>query len=281
MKTQRSVWRDGAPDQAVEAPVEAEIAVQGDIPDAIETTQAVSEEIKPLSPQFAALAKAKRELQVKESSLLAREKALADQSVGKPGQEELINRLKSDPLSVLQEHGVTYDQLTEAILSNQSERNPTVLKLEEEIKAIKAGLEGRDKSQIEQQAAQKQQVLNQMANDADRIIAQGDEYEMVRETGSRPDVIKLIEKTFDTTGEVLDVEEALKLVEDELIEESLKIARIKKVQGRLNPVTQEVTQPKQVNSNVRVMRTLTNRDGASVPSSAKERAIAAFHGRNK
>jgi hypothetical protein len=279
MHTQRSVWRDGNPNE-VDA-LDDNAPTPSDINDTVETTVAVPEETRPLSPQFAALAKAKRELQVKESSLLAREKALADQGLGKPTQEALIAKLKADPLSVLQEHGVTYDQLTEAILSNQSERNPTVLKLEEEIKAIKAGLEGRDKSQVDRDNAQKQQVLTQMANDADKIIAQGDEYEMVRETGSRPDVIRLIEETFDKTGEVLDVEEALQLVENELIEESLKIARIKKIQGRLTPAPQAETQTKPINPNVRIMRTLTNRDGASVPSSAKERAIAAFHGRNK
>lgn len=286
MRTQRSIWRDQPPQkeivqelntQADEVPAIPALE-ESNINDTSEQAKADLEVTRPLSPQFAALAKAKRDLQVKERSIQERERALEAKGQGQSSQE-LVERLKSNPLSVLQEHGVTYDQLTEAILANQNERNPTVLKLEEEIKAIKASLEGRDKTQEERDTAAKQQVLNQMERDAKSIIAQGDEYEMVRETGSTPDVIRLIEKTFDSTGEVLDLDEALQLVEDELVEESLKIARIKKIQGRLTPAPQEVTTQKIQDKNVRVMRTLTNRDGASVPSSARERAIAAFHGR--
>lgn len=279
MKTNRSVWRDQPPQSLAEAMPEVVEQAESNIPDTSVTATVAPEETRPLSPQFAALAKAKRDLQVKERQIQERERALEQGGQGSSSQE-LVERLKSNPLSVLQEHGVTYDQLTEAILNNQNERTPAVIKLEDEIKAIKASLEGRDKSLQERDNQARQQVITQLTREADSLIAQGDDFEMVRETGSKQDAITLIEKTFDQTGEVLDVSEALKLVEDELVEESLKIARIKKIQGRLTP-PQEVTQPKQTNPNARVMRTLTNRDGASAPSSARERAIAAFHGRNK
>jgi hypothetical protein len=281
MRTQRSVWRDQAPESvtSTETNVPSDtLTPEITIPDTSVKTKLTSEDTKPLSPQFAALAKAKRDLQVMEKRLKDREQALTSQGQG-PSQQDLIDRLKSNPLSVLNEHGVTYDQLVESITANQNERTPSVIKLEAELKALKEGLDNQNKILADRDNAQKQQVLNQMSNDADKIIAQGDQYEMIRETGSRKDVINLIEQTFDKTGEVLDLEEALQLVEDELVEESLKIARIKKVQGRLNPAPQEVTNQKIQNSNVRTMRTLTNRDGARVPSSARERAIAAFHGR--
>ena len=70
-------------------------------------TNAVLEDTKPLSPQFAALARERRALQVKERELAAKEAALTQN----PGGSDVIARLKQQPLSVLQEAGVTYEQL--------------------------------------------------------------------------------------------------------------------------------------------------------------------------
>lgn len=273
MNTQRSVYRD-LPVENIE-----EVSTESNIVDEVEPAQVTTEDTRPLSPQFAALAKAKRALQVKEREIQAREQALSQNPSPAKTDDDFRARLKANPLSVLQEEGVTYDQLTEAILSNQQEQSPHLQRLESELKALKEGLENQNKTQTERDEAAKQQVLTQLARDADQIIAQGDEYEMIRETGSRKEVIRLIEETFNKTGEVLDLDEALKLVEDELIEESLKIARIKKVQGRLTPPEPEQIQTQVKDNNVRVMRTLTNRDGASVPTTRQQRAIAAFHGR--
>lgn len=275
MRTQRSVFRDLPPEQFEAS---TEIPPESNIPDTIDTS-VVSEETKPLSPQFAALAKAKRALQVKEREIEAREQKLS-QGQGVSTDHIAIDRLKSDPLGVLREAGVTNDQLTEALLSHQEQTSPQYTRLEAEMKALKEGLDNQNKTQTQRDEAQKVQALDQMEREATKLVAQGDDFEMVRETGSIKDVRRLIEKTFDTTGEILDVEEALALIENELIEESLKIARIKKVQSRLTPAQIQQQQPQKVNqSGVRVMRTLTNRDGASAPFSARERAMAAFHGR--
>jgi hypothetical protein len=84
----------------------------------------------------------------------------------------------------------------------------------------------------------------------------------------------LIEKTYRETGEVLDVSEALQLVEDHLINESLRIASINKVQSKLQPQMKPQTMQPQ-------MKTLTNKDNARVQETRKARALAAFHGQLK
>lgn len=273
MRTQRSIYRDN--------PVSNEaVSPESNIPDASEQAQTTAEDTRPLSPQFAALAKAKRALQEKERALLAKEQELAKSAASVPTDHIPVSALQSNPLGILLENGVTYDQLIEAVEAGQQQPSPAVSKLEAEIKAIKEGLENQNKSLSDREEAQKQQVLNQMEREAAQLVAaQGDQFEMVREKKAIKDVRRLIEKTYDTTGEVLEVSEALQLVEDALLDDALALARIQKVQSKLTPAQQQTQQQKIQQPGVRVMRTLTSRDGVSAPTSARERAIAAFHGR--
>ncbi len=251
---------------------EAPPAEQLTIPDNAEAEGDV-EATQPLSPQLAALAKQRRALQVKERELADREKALSSQPANQAGGIDLA-RLKSEPLSVLLEAGVTYDQLTQAILADQNSGGHELQALKAEIAALKEGVDKRftDKTTQEEQA-----VLAEMRKVATTLAAEGEAFELVRETGSIPQVMQLIEKTYRETGEVLDVTEAMQLVEDELIGESLKLAALKKVQGRLQP-EQSVAPLTQSRP---TMRTLTNRDTAAPAMDRKQRARLAFAGQLK
>lgn len=230
-----------------------------------ETAKETVEATQPLSPQYAELARKRRSLQVKERELAEKEKALLDKSQGSDFIE--LAKLKAQPLSVLLEAGVTYEQLTEAILANQG--NAEVNALKAELTALKEGV---DKKFIDQEQAAEQQVLREMKKEATLLVSQGDQFELVRETKSIPDVIRLIEQAYKETGEVLDVSEACKLVEDELLKEAQKLAGLKKLQAQ---TSQPVMHPQQRQVGV---RTLTNKDTVSVPASAKQRALAAFYG---
>ena len=83
---------------------------------------------------------------------------------------------------------------------------------------------------------------------------------MIRVTQSQGDVKELIHRIFKETGEILDVTEAMQLVEDDLINETLKVAQAKKVKSKLSEeatsAIPQQPQPKQI-------RTLTSRDNAS------------------
>lgn len=222
------------------------------------------EETQPLSPQYAALARQRRALDVKERALKEREKALSSN----PGQGDsiAIARLKSEPLNVLLEAGVTYDQLTEAILANQA--NPQMSALEAKMKALEEGL---DKKLSDRETAAEKQALAEMRRTAQDLIAQGEDFELVRGTNSVPDVMRLIERTYRETGDVLDVKDACQLVEDELFKEAQKMAGLNKVRAQFAPQAQQMQRHQG-------MRTLTNRDTASVPMSPRARALAAFNG---
>lgn len=248
-----------------------------------EPTAAVSEETKPLSPQLAALAREKRALQVKERELAAKEAALKSQPTDTKSMDEYRARIKADPLSVLQENGVDYDQLTAAILAS-SDSDHDLAELRAELKALKEGLETRDKTQTEREQQEEQRTLASLQRDAEQLIAQGDDYEMVREAGYAPKVVELIQRIYKKTGEFIDVTEAAGMIETELLEDSLKFAKLKKVQSKLAPAQPAQTSaPVQTdNPNRKIMRTLTNRDGSSATTMDKrQRAIAAMEGRLK
>lgn len=219
---------------------------------------------QPLSPQFAELAKRRRALQLQERALKEREKALSSQ----PERSGIdISRLKSEPLRVLQEAGVTYDQLTEHLLATQEDAK--VRALEAKLEALEQGVE---KKFVDRDTQAERQVLNEMRGEAERLASQGDSFELVRETRSIPDVMTLIERTYRETGEVLDVSEALGLVEEELFKDLNKLANVNKIRSQF--VSQSQTAPQQQQG---ARPTLRNRDTAPIAMSRRARALAAWN----
>ena len=228
---------------------------------------------KPIAPQFAALARQKRALQVKERELAQREEAL---KTAKPeaGSPDLLAQLKADPLGVLEQAGVSYENLTEAILGGNNPQAAEIRALKAEVESLKKGV---DTKFTERDTQAEKQVLSQMSKEAEHLASQGDTYELVRTTKSVPDVVDLIHRTWKKTGEVLDVPEAMRLVEDQLVEEILAVTKANKLQSKLGaPASQPQVQPAE-----KQFRTLTNRDGTSAQLSRRDRAMAAFHGQLK
>jgi hypothetical protein len=245
-----------------------EAATSNAISDTSGQANATPEDTKPLSPQFAALAKQRRALQVKERELAAQQAALKSDAP-RTDAPDYLSRLKAQPLSVLQEAGVTYEQLTEAILNSQNV-NPEIQALQDKIKSLEEGFENKFK---ERDTQSEQQVLAEMRKEALELASQGDDFEAVRKTNAIPHVMTLIERTYRQTGEVLDVKEAMSLVEDEIVNDGLKrLGDINKIKSALAP------KPVPPQQQQRQMRTLTNRDTATPPMSVKARAIAAMNG---
>lgn len=270
METNKSTNRMEAPVEATEAPAEEPTEQSGGISDV--GSEAAAEETKPLSPQFAALAKAKRALQVKERELRDLEASLKNQSAPQASGFS-AEQIKQSPLAILEQAGVSYDDLTQAILQNPQGHSPELLALKAELKSLKEEFSNTLK---ERDAAIERDVLAEMRRETDRLVREGDAFEMIRETGSESDVVNLIHRIYKSEGTILGVEEAAMMVEEELLKEAEKIARIKKLQSRLTPAEAAEVEAEQQRA-PQQMRTLTNRNSAGMSYSRRERAIRAFN----
>lgn len=260
-----------------------------------EETKAVEEE--PISSQYAVLARKEKALRQRDQQLRAREAAIKTQEDAskaalappKPAFDESKyiskDRLLEDTFGALSELGLTYDQLTERALNAPKSEDLAITNelkaLREELKAIKGETENTKKSIQDQQTQSYQQAVAQIRNEAKNLVDHNPDFETIKETSSIGDVVDLIEQTFKEDGILLTVEEAARQVEDYLVEEAMKITKIKKIQQRMQAaapkptptaaVQESTSQPKQ-----QQLKTLTNSVGTSRQLSARERALLAF-----
>lgn len=257
---------------------------------ASEAPEAVSK--TPLSSEYAVLARKERALRQREAQLRAREEALqtakpvteAPKSQFDESKYVPRDRLTQDPFTVLNELGLTYDQLTEMALKapsgDQMAMSNELKALKAEIAALKGETENQKKSFEQTQQEQNAQALRMIENDTRRLISTDPSFEMIKATpGAVKEVVKLIQDTLEKDGLFLSVEEAASEVENFLVDEALRLTKVQKIQQRLQPKSAPAA--KQANGNVQEspqLRTLTNAVSGSRPLTAKERAILAFNG---
>jgi hypothetical protein len=245
---------------------------------------------KALSPQYAALARKEKairsqvqELRAREAKFQAREQAIAAKEAENAKTLELVARMEKDPLGVLAERGIGYDKLTQLALNPPSEQDHTISALKAEIEALRSEFGNSKTAYEEQQTSQYKQAVNQIRMDTKQLVATNPDFETIQGTNSVDDVVELIESTFKKDGILLSVEEAAREVEDYLVEEAMKLTKIKKLQKRFNPAppapakTLDAAKAQQ-DSKQPQMKTLTNSVGTQRPLTAKERAILAFKG---
>lgn len=256
-----------------------------------------------LSRQFAQLARQEKALRMKaqqqEQAWKAREQAMAAREAEMTAQLDQYktgyisrDQLKADPFSVLNENGLTYEQLTEQLL-NPVQRDPrmeaTISKLEAKIRELETKTEDSGKQYKQQQADAYQAAVKQIESDVRSLVQNDPEFETIKATNSMRDVVELITQTYDKDGVLLTVEEAAKEVENYLMEEAMKLTQIGKIKSRMAQNSASSSQtatskpagnpaPKQPQPG---MKTLTNAASSSRQLSARERALLAFKGELK
>lgn len=235
-----------------------------------------------LSPKFAALARKEkiliqrnRELRVREDALKAKEAEYLSAYIPK-------SKLKEDPMTVINEAGVTYDELVANIL-NQDPQSQAYKKIEQRFKELEDRQASAMKAIEEDKNRSYEQAVKQITTEATMLIDADPAYETIKEEGAADAVVELIKQTFDTSGVLMSIEDAAKEVENYLIEEGIRKANLKKVKAKLTPIEQvqevQKQQTKQLSPQV---KTLTNdMVASSKPLSdreRKQRAIMAFKG---
>lgn len=251
-----------------------------------------------LSRQFAQLARQERALRAKaqqqDQALKAREQALAEREAKLQGQTpDTTNyisrdRIKQDALSVLDEAGISYDDLTQQIINRQPTDprvTSTISRLEAKIQQLEKANEESTKSQADNQTRAYQAAVKQIGLDARNLVNSDPAFETIKATGSVKDVVDLITQTYDKDGVLLSVEEAAQEVENYLIEEAMKLTNIDKIKKRMAQSSATAKPSQQTQATTKQtqpqMKTLTNASASTRQLSAKERAILAFKGELK
>lgn len=196
-------------------------------------------------------------------------------------------RLTTDPHAVLSEVGLSGDQITESILNAPSAEENRLRKIESENKALRDAQEAA-------QTASYEQAKTQIRREASQLVSSDAAFETIKAMNATEAIVELIEQTFlapedQGGGYIMSIEEAAREVEEYLVNEALKVARIEKIRSRLSPAQQQHAQqssapPPQQQQRNQGINTLSNRHTPTTvkPSTDKERrerAILAFMGK--
>lgn len=193
------------------------------------------------------------------------------------------SKLKQDPLSVLMEEGITYDQLSEMMLQAPSINDPATKSLYNKIKELETKQTQAERSQQEQVKKQYEAAINQINTQVKLLVDSDPEFESIKSAEAHDAVVELIEQTFQTEGYLMDVATAAKEVENHLVEQAYRMAQLKKVQARLAPKTETPVENKAAPDAKPAIKTLTNAMPSAPAKRTTEkeriaRAMAAFNG---
>ncbi len=216
----------------------------------------------------------------KEAFLKQREDVLAASIAPKAEPVAPINweeRISTDPIGTIKQAMLKIEAL-------EAENKTLLSKQDESLKQV-----------TETQSRAYQQALKQVGRDVNILVHNNEAFEAIQATKSQSAVVELIEQTYKEDGILLTAEEAAKQVEDFLIDSTLPLTKLKKIQAKLAPeaasqppkrqATKEQIHVERVQPTTAPSRTLTNAIVASSkPSGEKDRvkrAIAAFQGNLK
>jgi hypothetical protein len=257
--------------------------------------QATSEESTPISQQYAILARREKAIRMKEAQMRAREASLRQPASAPAPEAPKVDmtqyvpkdRLTQDPFTVLQEMGLTYDQLTELALNapkpEQLALQNELKALREELKSLKGESDNHKKTFEQYEDQQYKSALKQIEFDVSSLVKTDPAFEAVRAARATRDVVNLIDRVYKEDGVLMTIEDAASEVETQLVEEAMKLARLTKVQRQLSasmrPQSSAAPQAKQNGQQQQSSTTLTNNMGSSKKLSARERALLAFEGK--
>lgn len=245
-------------------------------------------EEKPLSPQFAALARKEKDLRRMQQEIAAEKAKITAKEEEYKTKYIPKDRLTGSTLETLLENGITYEQIASMALNQPSQETQAIAELKRELAALRDEHKQSLSKSEEQQASAYQNAVNQIRNEAKILIDSDAEYETIKATDSVEKVVQYIEETYKTEGVVKTVQEAAKFVEEELLEQALKFAGLNKVKAKLAPQEQTIEAqklaPTKQSQTTQTIKTLTNAGTAttSKPLSSRERrerAIAICEGR--
>lgn len=226
---------DGTDEPAAEAAPEAQ-------PEPEKPQQSPQEE--KFAAKFAALSRKEkavrqRELQLQQQMQLMEQrlKQMEEQSKQVENFKQLPDRLKKEPFKVLEEQGLTFEQLAEMIANDGKPTQDMVLNEYE--KKVMAKMEELERKLAEKEAKEQQdkydQAISQFQAQLTDFITKTEDYDLIRANDATDLVFQVIEEHHNETGEILSNKEACDAVEEYLLEEAKKLVDRDKVKKLLQP----------------------------------------------
>lgn len=179
--------------------------------------------------------------------------------------KSIPERIKKDPFKLMQEHGLTKEQLLEMTLNDGQPTQDMVLgevekkfmsKLEEMEKKL---AEKEENARKEKEAAAIQQFQAQLTD----FVNKTEDYDLIRANDAVDLVYQVIEEHYNETQQILSNKEACDAVENYLLEEAKKLVDRDKVKKLLQtPATTTAPQGARKSS-----PTLSNAQAAQAPKS--------------
>lgn len=217
-----------------------------------------------LSSKFAALARKEKAIRQRYQEISQREEEFKQLQADIAKEREFRQRLKSDPLDVLNAEGITYDQLVTRAKASLDPATQEMLNLQNQVKALEESLNKQQEESQKNQVTQREQALKQISMDVQELITSNPAYETVKDMGAHEAVTELIAATYDEDGILLTTEQAAKQVEDYLMAEALRIAGIPAVKKKLSPTMPIEAQQQQAQAQQKTsLKTLSNTMGTS------------------
>lgn len=222
------------------------------------------------SQRFALLAKKEKALYQNSQKIKAQEAVIEEKLTALNNYENFKKQVAQNPMLALQELGISYEQLTQYVLTNKMPNSSEleIKSVRDEMAELRKQQEERDKKAEEGriaglQARAKQEIAAFQQQIGDYISSNVDKYELINLNEATHLVFQTVENHFEKTKRILSIEEASDIVEKYLEDQVEKNLRAKKLAQRATP------QPKKEDTKqvpTAQPRTLTNEMTSSAPS---------------
>lgn len=193
--------------------------------------------------RFAALAKQEKKLQSEKAAL----KEAQEQAARVSALKELA---KKNPAAILDEFGLSLDDIIAATLESQPEEVDPLEALRREVEGLKSSKqkEIEESRKLEQEAKDKQieETINKHKQSYRQFVeTNADKFELIQLNDAHEMVWEVVEAHYDSTGKVLSPEEAASKVEAYYEKEAEKLLSAKKLAQKQSQVKAPVEQPKE------------------------------------
>lgn len=240
--------------------------------DATPTTEEPNLTLVELSRRTKAQRQAQIKLQQDQQSLEQQKQEFAKKDSEYQSNYIPKDRLKTDLLGVLAELGYDQKMLSEAINTQPVQVDMEIKRLNQKILQLEAANNQTSDTFKQTQKDQYESALNRIRIDVKQLVKNDPNFDTIKVLEQEESVVEFIKDTFENgytdkegteypKGYVFNVSDASQLIEERLVEESLRRASLTKVKQKLAPP--EPTKKDEQTHNKKPLKTLTNTMDAS------------------